>query len=46
MIARIWTLAGEDEVFEKEVVSRAEKYFQIYESFRRKGLGIYPFTTN
>jgi hypothetical protein len=27
MMVRIWTLAGEEEVFEKEVVSRSRKIY-------------------
>ena len=46
MIGRIWTLAGEGEVFEKEGVSRPERIYRIYESFSRKGLVTNPFTTN
>jgi len=46
MMVRICTLAGEGEVFEKEVVSRPERFYRIYESFSRKGLVTNPFTTN
>jgi len=46
MIGRIWTLAGKGEVFEKEVVSRAERFYRIYAPFSRKGLVINPFTTS
>ena len=46
MIGRIWTLAGKGGVFEKEVVSRPERFYRIYEPFGRKGLGINQFTTN
>jgi hypothetical protein len=40
------TLAGEGEVFEKEVVSRPGRFYRIYEPFSRKGLVINPFPTN
>jgi hypothetical protein len=46
MIVRIWGLAGEGEVFEKEVVSRPERFCQIYDTLSRKGLVINPFATN
>jgi hypothetical protein len=46
MIVRIWTLAGEGEVFGKEVVSRPERFYRIYNTFSRKGLVINQFTTN
>jgi len=40
------TLAGEGEVFGKEVVSRPEKFYRTYEPFSRKGFVINPFTTS
>jgi hypothetical protein len=40
------TLAGEGEALGKEVVSRPERFYRIYEPFSRKGLVINPFTTN
>ena len=41
----IWTLAGEGEVFGKEVVSRAQKDFaESYDTFSRKGLVMNHFT--
>jgi len=46
MMVRIWTLAGEGEVFGKEVVSGPERFYRIYEPFSRKGLVINPFNTN
>ena len=47
MIVAIWTLAGEGEVFGKEVVSRSRKILpKSYDTFSRKGLAINHFTTN
>jgi len=46
MIVRIWTLAGEGEIFGKEVANRSERFYRIYGLFSRKGLVINPFTTN
>ena len=40
------TLAGEGEIFGKEVASRPERFYRIYEPFSRKGLVINQFTTN
>ena len=34
MMVRICTLAGEGEIFGKEVVSRPERFYRIYEPFR------------
>jgi len=45
-IVRIWTLVGQDEVFGKEVFSRPERFYRIYEPFSRKGLVINQFNTN
>jgi len=45
-ILAVSTLAGEGEVFGKEVVSGPERFYRIYELFSRKGLEINPFTTN
>ena len=42
----ISTLAGEGEVFGKEVVSRLERLLRIYEPSSRKGLATNHFTTN
>ena len=45
MIVAIWTLAGEGEVFGKEVVSRSRKILpKSYDTFSRKGLAINHFT--
>ena len=46
MIVRIWTLAGEGEVFRKEGVNKPARVYRIYEAFSRKGLVINQFTTN
>jgi len=35
-----WNLAGQGEVFFKEVVSRPGRFYRIYELFSRKGLVI------
>ena len=46
-IVAIWTLAGEGEVFGKEVVSRSRKILpNLYDTFSRKGLVMNHFTTN
>jgi len=39
-------LTGSDEVFGKEVVSRPERFYRIYEPFSRKGTVIKHFNTN
>jgi len=43
---RIRTLAGQGEVFGKEVVSNPERFYRIYESFSRKAFVINHFKTN
>ena len=44
-IVAIWTLAGEGEVFGKEVVSRSRKILpNLFDTFSRKGLAMNPFT--
>ena len=45
-LVAVSTLAGEGEVWGKEVVSRPERFYRIYEPFSRKGLVINPFTIN
>ena len=45
-LVAVSTLAGEGEVFGKEVVSRPQRFYRIYEPFSRKGLVINQFTTN
>jgi len=46
MIVRIWTLAGEGKVSGKEVVSRLERFYRIYDAFSRKDFATNQFITN
>lgn len=43
---RIWILAGQGEVFGKELVNRPERFYRIYKPFSRKGTVIKHFNTN